>query len=91
MANTRDLILEAITAVAPEVDPDDVDGAADFIDELDLDSMDQLNIAVGVFERTGVDIPERDHAKVRTLDGFVRYVDDALAGQDAAPSGGGRT
>ena len=76
--DTRAVILDAIETIAPEVDAGAVDGDADFIDELDLDSMDQLNIAVLVFESTGVNIAEGDQAKVTTLNAFVRYVDAAL-------------
>jgi len=76
--DTRAVILDAIEAIAPEVDAGAVDGDADFSDELDLDSMDQLNIAVLVFENTGVNVAEGDQAKVTTLNAFVRYIDAAL-------------
>ena len=78
-ADTRQLIIDAITTVAPDADPTVLSGTEDYLDELDLDSMDQLNIAVCVFERTGVEIPERDYPKVRTLDAMVDYVTAASA------------
>ena len=79
-AETRLLVLDAITTIAPDTDPASLEGNEDYLDELDLDSMDQLNIAVCLFERTGTEIPERDYAKVRTLDALVAYLDAASIG-----------
>lgn len=78
----RDAVLDAIVSVAPETDPAAIGDDADFIDELDLDSMDGMNIAVGIYERTGVDIAERDYAKLRTIRDLVGYVADATSGSN---------
>jgi hypothetical protein len=50
-------------------------GAAQALqDELDLDSMDFLNLMVGIHEQTGVEVPERDYPKVAHLDGLLDYL-----------------
>ena len=36
--------------------------------------MDFLNIIVAVHEQTGIEIPERDYAKLSTLDDAVAYL-----------------
>ena len=41
--------------------------------------MDFLRFVVGLHERLHVDIPERDYAKVRTLDTCVSYLEAKLA------------
>jgi acyl carrier protein len=41
---------------------------------LDLDSMDFLNVVVGLHEVTGVDIPEADYPRLFTLDGMAAYL-----------------
>jgi acyl carrier protein len=69
-----DLLLEVLADIAPESDPSEVDPAADLRDELDLDSMDELNLITQVGERLGIDIPERDYRPMRTLDGAVGYL-----------------
>jgi acyl carrier protein len=40
-------------------------------DQLDLDSMDFLNFLIAVDEALGVDIPEADYPKLRTLNDIV--------------------
>ncbi len=73
-AEMRSLVLEAIGEVAPEADLADVDASGDLGDELDLDSMDLLNITADLEERLGISIPERDYPKMRTLDDTVAYL-----------------
>ncbi|MCC6535059.1 MAG: acyl carrier protein [Burkholderiales bacterium] len=43
-------------------------------DQLDLDSMDWLDVLVGLHERLKVDIPESDYARLVTLDDLVAYL-----------------
>jgi acyl carrier protein len=73
-ADVRTLVLEALRDVAPEVDVDTVQGDVPLRDQYDIDSMDFLNFVIGVNERTGVEIPERDYGALTTLDGFVAYL-----------------
>jgi acyl carrier protein len=70
----HDVLISALTAVAPDVDPAGIDPAIDLAEQLDLDSMDFLNMVVAVHERTGIDVPERDYPKLSTLDGAVDYL-----------------
>lgn len=73
-AELRQVLLDALAEVAPEVDPARIDPAADLDEQLDIDSMDFLNLVVAVHERTGIEIPERDYPKLATLDGAVAYL-----------------
>jgi len=75
MSKTRTAIIEVIADVAPDAELDQLDPAADLRDELDIDSMDFLGVLLGVHERLGVEVPERDYGEVRTLDALVAYVD----------------
>ena len=70
-------VVEAIHEVAPEatVIPPDVN----LREELDLDSMDFLNVLVGIQKRLGVEVPETDYAKVQTLAGAVAYLKERRA------------
>jgi acyl carrier protein len=65
--------------IAPEADLTTVDPDARYQDELDLDSMDFLNLVTAVHEELGVDIPERDYPRLATVRGFVTYLADPLA------------
>ncbi|MGZ4680126.1 MAG: phosphopantetheine-binding protein, partial [Ilumatobacteraceae bacterium] len=58
-SDPRTHIVSALAQIAPDVDPDDLD--ADLHDDLGLDSMDLLNLAAAITDRSGVEIPERDY------------------------------
>jgi acyl carrier protein len=70
----RDVLIGALTQVAPEIDPTQIDPTEDLAEQLDIDSMDFLNVIVAVHERTGIEIPERDYGKLATLDDAVAYL-----------------
>ncbi|WP_111508436.1 acyl carrier protein [Mycobacterium kyogaense] len=70
----RDEVLSVLTSIAPEVEPADIDDDALLRDQVDLDSMDWLNFLVGVHNRLGVEIPEADYRKLRTLGDVVALV-----------------
>ncbi len=73
-AELRAAILEAIQEVAPEADLSRLADIDEFRDELDLDSMDLLNVMIGIHKRTGVDVPERDYPRLSTLRGAIDYL-----------------
>ena len=74
----RALLLDVLAAIAPEADLAGLDPRADLREQIDLDSMDLLNLAVGVHERTGVEIPEVDYPRLATLDSCVAYLASRL-------------
>ena len=63
-----------LTAIAPEVEADDIRDDVLLRDQVDLDSMDWLNFLIGIHKRLHVDIPESDYASLRTLNDVVRFV-----------------
>jgi acyl carrier protein len=75
---TRDevkrIVTEALTRIAPEIDPASIVTGAALRDQLDLDSMDFLNFVLALHERLGIDIPEADYPRLASLDGAVEYV-----------------
>jgi acyl carrier protein len=79
----RSTVKDVITEVAPDADLANLDPAADLRDALDIDSMDFLNVVVGIHERLGVDVPESDYDRVRNLDALVAYVAEIMRGRDA--------
>ena len=73
-AEARLLVLDTLSAIAPEADFAQLPGTAALREELDLDSMDFLNFIAALHERTRIDIPEADYPKLFTLDGAVAYL-----------------
>jgi acyl carrier protein len=68
------VVRRVLDEVAPEVGANDADADADFHDDFGLDSMDTLNLAIGLAEATGVDIPERDYPRIASISSAVAYL-----------------
>jgi acyl carrier protein len=81
-ADIREVILEILRDIAPEFDPSSLDPGADLRDELDLDSMDTLNLVTGIERELHVTVPESDYPQLRSVDEVVAYVEARRA---AAP------
>lgn len=73
-AETKSLVLDVLSGIAPEADFAGLRGNALLREELDLDSMDFLNFIAALHERTRIDIPEADYPKLFTLDGAIAYL-----------------
>lgn len=77
MSTTSELratVIAVLAGIAPEADlvalPDD----ADLREELDLDSMDIQSLVVGIYEATGIDVPERDYGRLTSVGATVDYL-----------------
>jgi len=70
----RRVVLEALAAVAPEIDLTAIAPRTSLRDQCDLDSVDFLNFIVGIHAATGCDIPEVDYPKLSTLEDCVTYL-----------------
>lgn len=70
----NEIVTSALTEVAPEIDPATIDPDTDLTEQLDIDSMDFLNVIVAINEQTGIEIPERDYPKLSTLNNAVAYL-----------------
>ncbi len=68
------VVKRAIVSVAPDADPESLDPGDDLWYELDLDSMDQLNIMVAIEGATGITIPEVDYPRLETLEEMIAYL-----------------
>jgi acyl carrier protein len=66
-------ILEALTAIAPEVDAAAIEPGKLLREQIDLDSADWLNFLVALHEKTGIEIPDADVARLTTLQKLVDY------------------
>lgn len=77
-ARVRTGIQEAFRRIAPEIDLDTIDPAAELREEADLDSVDAINLIVLLDEKLGVEIPEADYDEIATLEGMIRYLEARL-------------
>lgn len=70
----RQIVQQALSNVAPEVDVNAIDPAKDMRDQIDIDSVDFLNFVIGLHKELGIEIPESDVSKLVTLNGCVGYL-----------------
>jgi acyl carrier protein len=78
----RTAALHELLNVAPDLAEVTIPFDADLRETLDLDSMDFVNWVAALHRRLGVDIPELDYPKLRTLDATATYLRTRLeAGQ----------
>ena len=72
-------VIAIIKSIAPELEEGELRADRPLRDQIDLDSMDWLNVLVAVNEKLHVDIPEADYGKLVTLDNLVAYLRAKLA------------
>lgn len=79
-------VLATLRKIAPEVEADELARDRALREQVDLDSMDWLNVIVGLHQRFGVDIPEADYAGLVSLDAIVAYLAKRLRGDGGRPA-----
>jgi acyl carrier protein len=70
----KNVILEIIQDIDDEADLDNLDPSEALRDQLDLDSMDFLDIVMELRKRYQIQIPEADYPHLATLDSCVNYL-----------------
>jgi len=73
-AEIRTVALSVLKSIAPEIEEDELRDDRPLRNQVDLDSMDWLNFLQALHTALGVEIPERDYAKLVTLDDLVAYL-----------------
>jgi len=79
----KDEILERVTEVLVksfEIDPAEIHLDSHVVDDLDLDSIDAIDLAVGLRERTGIDLAEEELKSIRVVQDIVELLRTKLPG-----------
>ncbi len=74
------LILDLIHESVPDEDLSDVDPEIPLRDQLELDSVDFLNVVMELQMRYGIEIPEDDFIELTTLNRCAAYLAPRLEG-----------
>ncbi len=77
----RKIVLDIIHDIAPDEELTDVKGDVRLRDQLDLDSMDFLDIVMELRKRYKIEVPEDDYMELATLDGCVNYLTPKFVSQ----------
>ncbi|OWY16815.1 phosphopantetheine-binding protein [Thioclava sp. JM3] len=64
----RRAYIEELVRVAPDLDPAEIAGSDHLQDDLELDSMDILNLVIALDKRFGVEIAEVEYPQIATPD-----------------------
>lgn len=72
--NIKSRVIAIIKSVAPELDADALRPDQSLRRQVDLDSMDWLNVVHAIDERMHIDIPEADYAKLGSLNDMIAYL-----------------
>lgn len=83
--DARAIVFAVLHEVAPEADLGAVWPGETLMEGLGFDSVDFLNFVEGIHERTGVEIPEHDYARLLTVEACTEYLAEAL-GSSSSPS-----
>lgn len=74
MADVRQIVLDIISDIAPDEDVTSLDDNKSLREQLDLDSMDFLDIVMELRKRHKVEVPQEDYPKLATLQSCVAYL-----------------
>ena len=74
-------VKDIIQTVAPDEDLSQLDAEIRLREQIDLDSMDFLDIVMELRKLYGVQVPEEEYKELATLAGCVRYLHPKLAGK----------
>ena len=76
---TRLAVLDIIQTIVPDEDLASLNGTDPLREQIDLDSMDFLDIVMELRKLYGAHVPEEDYPNLATLDGCVSYLQPLLA------------
>ena len=83
---TREQIFEAvkdiIATIAPDEDVSSLTPDERLRDQIELDSMDFLDIVMELRKRYGVHVPDTDYEHLASLDSCVAYLRDKMADKE---------
>ena len=82
MAITQEELIAGIAEIIEEVtgiEPSEVTIEKSFVDDLDIDSLSMVEIAVQTEDKYGVKIPDEDLAGLRTVGDVVAYLQQLAA------------
>lgn len=74
----RIVVLDILENIAPDEDLTGLDDSVPLRDQMELDSMDFLDIVMELRKRYRIQIPEEDYPQLVTMESTVRYLSPIL-------------
>lgn len=82
VAEIREAIISILADIAPDEDMGDLKDDVAFRDQLEMDSMDFLDIVMELRKRYRIQIPEEDYPKLASLDTTIEYLEPIMKDLD---------
>ena len=70
----KQIVIDIINEIAPDEDTSDLKGEISLRDQMDLDSMDFLDIVMELRKQHGIEVPEADYPELASLDSCANYL-----------------
>jgi acyl carrier protein len=70
----KQIVIDIINDIAPDEDTSDLKPEVNLRDQMDLDSMDFLDIVMELRKQHGIEVPEEDYPKLASLDSCAEYL-----------------
>jgi len=77
-ADIREEVLDILKDIAPDEDLSQLKDDQSFREQLELDSMDFLDIVMMLRKRHRIQIPEDDYVNLRSMDSTVAYLEPLM-------------
>jgi acyl carrier protein len=78
-AEIRDEIIDILSEIAPDEDLSDLNDEQSFRDQIELDSMDFLDIVMELRKRHRIQIPEEEYGELASMASTVKYLEPKMA------------
>ena len=70
----KQIVIDIINEIAPDEDTSNLKSDVNLRDQMDLDSMDFLDIVMELRKQHGSEVPEEDYPKLALLDSCADYL-----------------
>jgi acyl carrier protein len=74
----KSVLMEIVAEIIPDEDLTNLKGDIPIREQVELDSMDFLDIIMELRKRYGIEVPEDDYMRLATLDGSVAYLEPLM-------------
>jgi len=77
-AEIKEAIITILADIAPDEDLDNLKDDVAFAEQLEMDSMDFLDIVMELRKRYRIQVPEEDYPKLASMDSTVEYLEPIM-------------
>ena len=70
----KQIVIDIINEIAPDEDTTNLISEVNLRDQMDLDSMDFLDIVMELRKQHGIEVPEEDYPKLASLESCADYL-----------------